>query len=254
MSKISKNIRYLRNLKNISQEVLADDLRITRARLGAYEEGRNEPPVEMLIKLSDYFHVAVDALIRGDLTKTNPEALMKVGKNRILFPVMVNEKDEDLIELIPAKAQAGYLAGYGDPEYIEFQPKIKLPFVGTGKYRAFQIRGDSMLPLKEGSYIVGKYVESLKDISEGKTYIILTKNDGIVYKRIYNNINKNKLIELHSDNQEYKPFNIKPEEILELWEFTCSIHTETGKPSDFREADMLATLKKLEEQIRNRSR
>ena len=77
--------------KGLSQEQLADNLGITRSRLGAYEENRNEPSIDLLITISDYFHVAVDALVRGDFTKTSLDGLMKIGKNRMLFPILIDD-------------------------------------------------------------------------------------------------------------------------------------------------------------------
>jgi len=68
----------------------------------------------------------------------------------------VDDNNENLIEVVPTKASAGYLAGYlagyDDLEYIEQLQKIKLPFLPTGKHRAFPIKGDSMLPMKDGSF------------------------------------------------------------------------------------------------------
>lgn len=79
-------------MKKLSQEQLAEDLKITHARLGAYEEGRNEPPIVILIKLSEYFHVAIDALVKADLRKTDLGALVNIGRNRLLFPVIIDKK------------------------------------------------------------------------------------------------------------------------------------------------------------------
>src|SRR3954468_4721504 len=101
MSKIAKNISVLRALRKISQEQLATQLDIPRSRIGSYEEGRAEPSCTMLIQLSSYFHVSIDALVRGDLSKTDPDALMKIGKNRILFPVLVDRENNDIIEVVP---------------------------------------------------------------------------------------------------------------------------------------------------------
>ena len=103
MSKIASNIRFLRQLRGLSQEQLAEDLRVTRSRIGGYEEGRNEPPIDLLIRLSEYFHVAIDALVRGDLKRTNLDGLMKLGKNRILFPILIDAEGNDMVELIPLK-------------------------------------------------------------------------------------------------------------------------------------------------------
>lgn len=221
MKKIALNLRVLRELKKLSQEGLANQLNITRARLGAYEEGRNEPPIDLLIDMADFFRVSVDVLIRADLSKSKPEALMKLGKNRILFPVIIDKNNNDCIEVVTAKASAGYLNGYGDPEYIEGLPLMSLPFKVVGKHRTFPIKGDSMLPVKEGSYIVGRYVESPEEIKNGNTYILVTNDEGIVYKRIYRHHNHS--LHLHSDNKIYEPYTIKTKDVLEIWEFVCSI-------------------------------
>lgn len=224
MSKIAKNIRVLRGLKKMSQEQLAIELDIPRSRIGSYEEGRAEPSCDFLIQLSDFFHVSVDALVRADLAKTDPEALMKIGKNRLLFPVLVDKDNNDIVEMVPLKASAGYLNGFADPQFIEELPTMQLPFKLVGKHRAFAIKGDSMPPLKNGSIVVGSYVESLNAIKDGQTYIILTKDEGVVYKRVFRDKKKSGAFELHSDNKAYAPYMIKPETILEVWSFECCIN------------------------------
>jgi transcriptional regulator with XRE-family HTH domain len=231
MSKIAKNIKVLRDLKKISQEQLAEDLNINRSRLGAYEEGRNEPPIELLISISRYFQISIDALICGDLSQTDPEALMKIGKNRILFPVLVDKQNNDIIEVVPIKASAGYLNGYSDPQFIQELPIMNLPFKILGKHRAFGIKGDSMPPLKEGAILVGKYVESLNEIKDGLTYIVLTKNDGLVYKRLYHEKKKSTFV-FQSDNSAYQPYTVAASEILEIWSFVCSLNIGEFKPQD----------------------
>jgi transcriptional regulator with XRE-family HTH domain len=233
MSKIAKNIRVLRVLKRLSQEQLSTELDIPRSRLGSYEEGRAEPPYNLLITIADYFHVAIDALVRADLSKTDPEALMKIGKNRILFPVLVDSKNNDMIEVVPIRASAGYLNGYADPQFIEELPIMNLPFKIVGKHRAFGIKGDSMPPLRDGATVIGKYLESLKEIKDGQTYIVLTKSDGLVYKRLYREEGKsNNAFIFRSDNPQYHPYTVKSTEILEVWQFTCSLNIGEFKPQE----------------------
>jgi transcriptional regulator with XRE-family HTH domain len=224
MSKIAHNIRFLRQLKGLSQEQLADELKVTRSRIGGYEEARNEPPIDLLIRLSEFFHIAIDALVRGDLRKTNLDGLMKIGKNRILFPILLDNEGNDMVELIPMKVSAGYLKGYADPEYIEKLPQMKLPFLPTGKHRAFPIKGDSMPPIKEGSFVIGKYLEKMDEVKIGKTYVIVTKDDGLSYKRVMGYSKKEGTLELHSDNKIYQPYKVKLEDVLELWEYTCCLN------------------------------
>lgn len=249
MSRIAQNIKYLRQLKGLSQEQLAEELQVTRSRIGGYEEARNEPPIDLLIRLSEFFHVAIDALIKGDLRKTNLDGLMKIGKNRILFPILMDSEGNDMVELIPLKASAGYLKGYADPDYMERLPKMQLPFLPTGKHRAFPIKGDSMPPIKEGSFVIAKYVERIEDIKNGSTYIVVTKDDGLSYKRLMNLNKKEGTVECHSDNKMYAPYKVKLTDILELWEYTCSINMSEYDQSELNLDSIMNMLRSLHVEI-----
>ena len=248
MKPIQANIKHLRALKKLSQEHFADDLGWSRSMVGSYEEGRSEPPIERLIDLSNYFNIPIDILVRKDLRKAKDTSFIEVGNKRVLFPVTVNEDNEDLIEIIPAKASAGYLSGYDDPEYIEQLQKIKLPFLPTGTHRAFPIKGDSMLPVKDGAFVVAKYVEDINDIKNGKTYIVLTKDDGLVYKRIYNTDDSNALL-LSSDNKAYKPYFVSKGTILELWEFTCCINTQEYDEKELKLSSIMTMFQELKVEL-----
>jgi len=226
MGKISKNIRHLRKLKDLTQEQFADEISVTRSRIGSYEEGRSEPSIATLISIATYFNLPVDVLIKSDLTAATDASFIEIGNQRVLFPIAVDGENEDLIEIIPIKASAGYLRGYSDPEYIEHLDKIKLPFLPTGKHRAFPIKGDSMLPVKSGAYIVAKFIEDIRDVRDAHTYIVVTLNDGIVYKRVFDKMEEHQCLLLVSDNKKYDPYYVPANEVLELWEFTCSINTQ----------------------------
>ena len=87
-----------------------------------------------------------------------------------------------------------------------------------GNYRAFEIIGDSMLPTPSGSIIVGEKVDGgAEDVKNNQAYIIVSRNEGIVYKRIVkNNRAKNKYT-LVSDNPQFQPYQVNIEDIVELW-------------------------------------
>jgi len=242
MKKIAKNIKHLRSLKGWSQFDLADELDISRARIGSYEEGRADPPAEILIKLSNLFHVAIDALLKCDLSTVDDAQLMKIGDNRILFPIVVNADNNDMIEVVTAKASAGYLNGYSDPEYIEDLPLMNLPFKITGKHRAFPIKGDSMPPLKNGSFVVGRFIESVKDIINGNTYIVITKHEGIVYKRIYK---EGQYLELHSDNKNYEPYTVHIADVIEIWQFVCALNLSDKQEEELNLNSIMHMLQSL---------
>jgi transcriptional regulator with XRE-family HTH domain len=234
MSKISNNIRHLRGLKGWSQQQLADKLNITRARVGSYEEERADPPVDILIRLSSMFHVAIDALLKCDLSKVETSALM--------FPIMVDANNNDLVEVVTARASAGYLNGYSDPEYLEKLPNMNLPFRITGKHRAFPIKGDSMPPLRDGSFVVGKFVESMNEINNGGTYVLVTKDEGLVYKRV---VKKGNVLELHSDNRNYDMYTVPVYDVLELWQFVCTLNISDAKEEELNLESIMNMLKSM---------
>jgi transcriptional regulator with XRE-family HTH domain len=245
MNFLSNNIKHIRTLKGLTQEHFAEDLKVSRSRISSYEENRAIPPIDFLVKLSNYFKIPIDILIKNDLSKTKNSSFIEIGNKRVLFPITVDGANEDLIEIIPVEASAGYLRGYADPEYIEHLNKIKLPFLPTGTHRAFPIKGDSMLPVKSGSYIVARFIENIQDVKDGKTYIVLTLNDGIVYKRVYNKLEEHNMLLLASDNKKYDPYYVKAEEVLELWEFTCSINTQEYEEHELKISSIATMLTQL---------
>jgi len=252
MRKIQINLRrHLRKLKGFSQEQFAEELTWTRSMIGSYEEGRSEPSIDKLIELSNYFDIPIDILVKNDLRAARETSFIEVGNKRVLFPVTVNEMNEDLIDIIPAKASAGYLQGYADPEYIEQLQKIKLPFLPTGTHRAFPIRGDSMLPVKDGSFVVAKFVEDINDIKDGRTYIVLTKEDGLVYKRVYNHIKDDNTLVLHSDNKAYPPYKVNVYAVLELWEFTCCINTQEYDEDELKLSSIVSMFQDLRVELKS---
>lgn len=60
----AQNLKYLRDQRNLSQDTFAYDMDITKARVGAYEEGRSDPPYWLLVKIADYFEVTADHMLR----------------------------------------------------------------------------------------------------------------------------------------------------------------------------------------------
>lgn len=245
MKNLSKNIKHLRSLKKLTQEALAEELSVTRSRISSYEENRSSPTIEFLVAFSVYFKIPIDIIIKNDLTKAKDVSFIEVGNKRVLFPITVDSENENLIEVISAKASAGYLLGYDDPEYIEQLEKIKLPFLPTGKHRAFPIKGDSMLPMKDGSYVVAEFVEDIKGAKSGCSYIVVTKDDGMTYKRIYNQVEEKQSFLLKPDNANYQSYEVPVTEILELWKFTCSINTQEYEEHELKLSSIIEMFRGL---------
>ena len=157
MNFIISNIRFIRKSRGLTQEQFADDLNWTKSMVGSYEEGRSEPSIEKLVQLSDYSNIPIDVLVKNDLRLAKDTSFIEIGNKRILFPITVTDENENLIEVVPAKASAGYLEGYDDPEYIQQLENIKLPFiqaVNTIDKRVLEWDGDpSDMPTKDKLYI-----------------------------------------------------------------------------------------------------
>lgn len=224
MSIFSENIRLLRGKLGITQRELSEQITITTSRYISYENGRSKPPVDVLIRISRLFHVSIDLLLSVDLIKYPLDDMLKLPDNRIVLPVVVDQNGNESIEIIPQKASMGYLRGYSDPEYIESLKTISLPFLKNGKFRAFPASGDSMPPFKDGSFIIGKYMEGINDLKSGNSYIFVTSNDGITYKRLKSKNSGS--ITISSDNTFYEPYEIPFEEILEVWKYASGIFPE----------------------------
>lgn len=234
--------------KEVSQQFVAEKLSISRDRLAKYEEGKSQPPFEILIKLSHYYHISIDLLLTADIRKVDIEGLMKLDDNRILLPVAVDTKGANIIEIIPHKAKAGYLNSYSDPEFVEGLQHISLPFLGMGKFRTFPVEGDSMPPHNDGSFIVGRYVENVLDIKDGRTYILLTRNEGIVYKRI--KVKHSGALILMSDNTFYEPYEVNLSDILEIWEYASSIATREIEPENIDPQSIRELLYGIREEVK----
>jgi len=258
MDFISTNMKFLRKQKNWTQNDLAEELAIKRSLVGAYEEGRARPTYETLYTLSKLFHYSIDHLITKDLRQTEKVALFSeeqlqsdvTGKNLRVLAITVDKKDNENIELVPVKAAAGYLSGYADPHYIKELNKFRLPFLPAGTFRAFEIKGDSMLPVQPGSVIVGEYLENWKQIKDGHTYILISKHDGIVYKRIFNQIEEAGSLILRSDNTSYPAYPIKVDEVLEIWKAVLNI-SYLNKGSDLSFQNILSMMQELKTEVDN---
>jgi transcriptional regulator with XRE-family HTH domain len=228
---LSKNLKFLRTSKNVTQAELCDQLGVQRTMISAYEDGRSEPKLATLIKLSEIFQVSLDELLNRDLESMGRKALQP--KEFKILTIATDAKDNENIIMVGQKASAGYLNGYSDPEYMESLPQFSIPILSAHQsYRAFEIVGDSMLPLVSGTLIIGAYVEQLKDIKSGKTYVLVTHSEGIVYKRVFNYLEERGKLFLVSDNHVYAPYEVMGEDVLEIWEARAFISSDFPEPKD----------------------
>ena len=235
-----KNIKFLRNRRGRTQDEVASALGLKRSTLSGYENSVAEPGIDILVAFSKYFEIAVDTMLKMDLTLLRESQLGELERGfdayltgstiRVLATTVDNENSEN-IELVPEKAKAGYLTGYADPEFIGELPVFNLPFLSSNrKYRTFQLRGDSMLPIPDGSWVTGEYVQDWFDINDGNAYIVFTMDDGIMFKIAENRIREEGKLNLFSLNPLYEPFSVRISEVREVWKFVNFISNELPEP------------------------
>jgi len=233
----AENIKFLRKRRKRSQADLSDQLEITRTTLAGYEKSV-QPPFKVLIKFAEYFNVSIDALLRYNLQELSEFQLSQIedgfdidvtGKKLRLLTLSINQDGEENIEMVPLKAQAGYTNSYGDLEFIGSLPKFSLPFLPKDKsYRTFQIQGDSMLPIPEGAWVTASYIQNWELIKDGTPCIIVTQDDGIVFKLVYNQLEKNQTLLLVSTNRNYTPYDLEIGKVIEIWKFETYNGFEVG--------------------------
>jgi len=234
------NIKFLRKRRGRTQDDVAVALNLKRSTLSGYENGVAQPGIEVLVSFSRYFNMSIDTMLKIDMSKLSESQLGELergydayvkGSNLRVLTTTVNEDNQENIELVPEKAKAGYTTGYADPEYIGELPRFRLPFLSDKrKYRTFQLKGDSMLPIPDGSWVTGEFVQDWRDIKNGKAYVVFTINDGIVFKIVENNLqNAGKLV-LYSLNPVYEPYEVHINEVKEIWKFVNYISNELPEP------------------------
>lgn len=243
MSNFSNNLKILRKELELTQTQLADKLGLNRATLASYEEGRAEPKFESLQKIASFFKVSLDDILQKKIKKKDD---LKQWEQKALqvLPIVVDKDDQERITLVSRKATAGYLTGFQDAEFIEQLPSFHLPFdkVSQGTFRAFEIEGDSMLPIPSGSIIIAQYEDDWRAVKEGAPYIVVSENDGLTYKRIELDL-ITEVITLTPDNKGYESYSLPLYEIRELWKAVGFVSFDLDlRKSEGQDLDQLSTM------------
>jgi len=249
---IAENLKFIRKQKGWTQDQLAHQLGVKRSLIGAYEEGRADPRISFLMHLCQKFGYSLDQWVGKPLDDQTTPNDRYSGNNLRILPITIDRQENtERVSLVPVQAAAGYLNGFGDAEFIESLPMFDLPFpeVSKGKtYRIFQIKGDSMLPIPSGAYILGSYVMDWTGVRNDEPYLVISKSEGIVFKRILNNLNNGHLT-LKSDNPTYDPFDLEANDIAEIWKaegvttFGFDQHHHAGH------TDLMEELKSIQQKL-----
>lgn len=256
----SSNIKFLRKRRERTQDDVANTLEMKRSTLSGYENNIAQPGFEALIAFSRYYNVAIDTLIKVDLTALPESQLRQLERGydvfirgsglRILATTLGNDNEEN-IELVAEKAKAGYTTGFADPEYIGILPTFRIPFLSKQKkYRTFQITGDSMLPIPHGAWVTGCYVQDWTTLRDRDACIVVVMEEGVVFKVIENRIRSEGKLILHSLNPLYAPYDVPVNAIREIWQFVHFISPEIPENPRIEQYHLMESVKKLKEEVR----
>jgi transcriptional regulator with XRE-family HTH domain len=220
MTIFADNLVKLRKAKGLTQTNLADETGLNRAVIGAYEEKRAEPSLATLQRFSDFFKISLDELVKKEWRAEKRKKKKSPVQLRILTVPVDSKTGNEKVSVVPLKAAAGYLNGFGDVEYIESLPVFDLPLKEISAqltYRIFQIAGDSMLPLESGSYVITQFESDWLNLKKGQCYVFVTESEGIVYKRLIDKPGPRRGFVLGSDNPVYEPYQVTMDEVKEVW-------------------------------------
>ena len=269
MKAINRVIQYIDN-KGINNSLFEKKCGLSNGYLGTQLKRNADLGEGVLNKILDNcLDISPEWLLtgRGEMLKSEVATeVIKTPRVEIIEPikvegrslmpkvVVVDDDDNDRIPLVSVKAQAGYLEGYDDSNYIEELPTYSLPEMRNGTYRMFQVSGFSMYPtLQDGSYVIGKFVEDWEWLGDNRVCVVVTERDGVIVKRVTNRAREKGFLYCKSDNRDYKHIKVMLEDIKEIWECQAHISFEFLDPvTNYQKiAELEVNLSELQDKVKN---
>ncbi|WP_207511106.1 XRE family transcriptional regulator [Longitalea luteola] len=249
----ANNLSFLRKKKGLTQAEVATALGLKRNTFSNYETTHSEPDLGTLEKIASFFDISIDELVSVDLSKGGLVELKEEDENKeshkltetepeyvsndelpvsvvgsTLFPyrrfqapkiITMDSQGEENIIYVPVKARAGYMLGYGDPQFIQSLSAYRLPGYTNGTYRIFEVEGHSMFPtLQDADRVISRWAD-ISDVRDDRVYVLVTRSQGILIKRLINRYHEGKII-VKSDNNhagEFPTIVLDVDEIAEIW-------------------------------------
>lgn len=226
----------LRN-RGITQEELAAHLKMTRVTLGSRLKHPVYPNTDEKLEIINYLEMTPKEI--EELNSIPHGSFSSIGKS-----LADRDKASELVEispgryrvkveLVPIYAQAGYLSGFGDQEFLDDLPVhyFTTDRPAKGKYRAFETYGDSMdngdinEAIPSGTIIIGrevdrKYWTSKLHSHKWPNWIFVHKTEGIIVKQIADQDLKTGDIVLRSLNpnkEKYPDFTINLNDVNQIY-------------------------------------
>lgn len=230
MSNFGKNIRKIRNVRNMSQQAFADIFDLKRATLGAYEEGRSEPKIDTLLKIANHFSITVDDLLTKELTVNQ---LLKFKGDLTLQTGTTFKEKFTSVPCLTEKTQGDYADSYGNEEFLTELPQLQLPLDQTKKYIGYTVLNLEMTNHDHGLFpndvVIGEFVPKASHQSlENGSIVLALVADKLILRRYY--CTPEKLI-LRADHKIIEDISFPFQEVKELWEIKYLFFKRMPEPA-----------------------
>ncbi|MGA0558588.1 helix-turn-helix domain-containing protein [Larkinella sp. VNQ87] len=113
-----------------------------------------------------------------------------------------------------------YLQRYQDTDFLNRLTVFQLPLLPPDHYRAFDAGEEFVYP---GALLIGKFIRNWYDIADNKLYVLLIQNQGIVCRRIFNQVKLKGTLLLSADHASISHREVPIREVLEVWEIAAFI-------------------------------
>lgn len=215
-----KNLKKIRSVHNLSQQIFADIFDLKRGTLGAYEEGRSNPKLETVIKIANHFSIGIEELLTGELTVNR---LVKFNERITTEKEAFTKKDFDGIPCILLGDKPDFITNYSKTFDLENYPVVKLPYIESDNRIAFSVDDLSM---------TGGSVEFFpKDIVIGfaceistlveKSWVVALANGELLFRKCFF---EGENYVLKADHHGVEDVTILPEHLVAVWKIEHVFH------------------------------
>ena len=258
MLHIDEKITAIINRFNLNNYAFSKRIGVTGTTIDSIVNGRpqkdgsrkkTKPGYDVLAAIIDTLDINPDYLFGKSEVMLTSEITSIPTYSGMPQVISTTSESENNVVFVSSKARAGYLNGYNGADYIESLPSFKMPLLTNGTFRCFEVKGNSMKQtFYDGDLVFGKHVETISNIKDNDVYVVVSKNDGVVLKRIISHTENQQRLILKSDNKDgnFPDYSIHSEDIMEVWEITMYASKHIPKP-----VDVFDKLHELESKIMN---
>ena len=142
--------------------------------------------------------------------------------------VMMNDQSAQTIHYVQRGQYDEYQQRFQQPDYLTRLPTMRLPMLPVGQYRAFEADGDFLFP---GAWLIGQFVRNWFDITDGQFYVLLIQHQGILARRVMNQVKNKGTLLLTADRPNVPSREVALKDVLEVWDVKAFVSQQRPPPA-----------------------